>query len=221
MANKIEFENVTVKFNKRWLALDNVSFTVQKGDFVFLVGPTGAGKTTVLRLIYGDIMPDQGEVRIDGFPLKKISKARLLELRTKMGIVFQDLMLLDDRSVFENLAFPVRLKGDEDLMRRVVSTLKDVGLTHKSNELVKSLSRGEQQRLALARAMINEPEILLADEPFSNLHKTDIDWLIEKMNNYNELGLTVVLSTHNFEVIPRVPRARVLSIEEGRITLEH
>jgi cell division transport system ATP-binding protein len=221
MADKIEFENVSVRFNTRWLALDNVSFSIKKGDFVFLVGPTGAGKTTVLRLIYGDILPDQGEVRIDGHPLSKISKRKLLEIRTKMGIVFQDLMLLDDRSVFENLAFPLRLRGDEDIMRKVVSTLKDINLTHKSNDIVSSLSRGEQQRLALARAMINEPEVLLADEPFSNLHKSDIDWLIDKMNKYNELGLTVVLSTHNFEVITRVPKARVLKIEEGRIILEH
>lgn len=221
MADKIEFENVSVRFNTRWLALDNVSFSIKKGDFVFIVGPTGAGKTTVLRLIYGDILPDQGEVRIDGHPLSKISKRKLLEIRTKMGIVFQDLMLLDDRSVFENLAFPLRLRGDEDIMRKVVSTLKDINLTHKSNDIVSSLSRGEQQRLALARAMINEPEVLLADEPFSNLHKSDIDWLIDKMNKYNELGLTVVLSTHNFEVITRVPKARVLKIEEGRIILEH
>jgi len=220
MADKVEFENVSVKFNERWYALNNVSFSVKKGDFVFFVGPTGAGKTTILRLIYGDIFPSEGEVRVEGFPLKKISKSKLLELRRGMGIVFQDLMLLDDRTVFENLALPVRLKGDDDVMRKVVLALKDVGLTHKSNDLASSLSRGEQQRLALARAMINEPDLLLADEPFSNLHMNDIDWLIEKMKAYNELGVTILLSTHNMEVLAKVPKARIFRIEEGRIKIE-
>jgi len=221
MANKVEFEKVSVKFTERWYALSNVSFTIKKGDFVFFVGPTGAGKTTILRLIYGDIFPAEGEVRVDGYPLKKISKKKLLELRKGMGIVFQDLMLLEDRTVFENLALPVRLKGDEDVMKKVVLGLKDVGLTYKSNDLVSSLSRGEQQRLALARAMINEPELLLADEPFSNLHANDIEWLIEKMKAYNELGVTILLSTHNMDVIGKVPKARVFRIEEGRLKIEN
>ncbi|MEO0271878.1 MAG: ATP-binding cassette domain-containing protein [candidate division WOR-3 bacterium] len=221
MAYKIEFENVSVRYHSRWLALNNVSFTVDKGDFIFIVGPTGAGKTTLLKLIYGEIKPDEGEVRIDGFPLRKISKKKLLELRKKIGIVFQDLLLLEDRTVFENLAFPLRLRGEPEILKRVVSTLKDVNLTHKSNDLVHSLSRGEQQRLALARAIITEPELLLADEPFSNLHYTDINWLLEKMIYYNQLGLTIVLSTHNFEIISRVPKARIIKLEEGRIAIEH
>ncbi|MEO0230140.1 MAG: ATP-binding cassette domain-containing protein [candidate division WOR-3 bacterium] len=221
MAYKIEFENVSVRYHSRWLALNNVSFTVDKGDFIFIVGPTGAGKTTLLKLIYGEIKPDEGEIRIDGFPLRKISKKKLLELRKKIGIVFQDLLLLEDRTVFENLAFPLRLRGEPEILKRVVSTLKDVNLTHKSNDLVHSLSRGEQQRLALARAIITEPELLLADEPFSNLHYTDINWLLEKMIYYNQLGLTIVLSTHNFEIISRVPKARIIKLEEGRIAIEH
>ncbi|MEO0198760.1 MAG: ATP-binding cassette domain-containing protein [candidate division WOR-3 bacterium] len=221
MAYKIEFENVSVRYHSRWLALNNVSFTVDKGDFIFIVGPTGAGKTTLLKLIYGEIKPDEGEVRIDGFPLRKISKKKLLELRKKIGIVFQDLLLLEDRTVFENLAFPLRLRGEPEILKKVVSTLKDVNLTHKSNDLVHSLSRGEQQRLALARAIITEPELLLADEPFSNLHYTDINWLLEKMIYYNQLGLTIVLSTHNFEIISRVPKARIIKLEEGRIAIEH
>lgn len=221
MAYKIEFENVSVRYHSRWLALNNVSFTVDKGDFIFIVGPTGAGKTTLLKLIYGEIKPDEGEVRIDGFPLRKISKKKLLELRRKIGIVFQDLLLLEDRTVFENLAFPLRLRGEPEILKRVVSTLKDVNLTHKSNDLVHSLSRGEQQRLALARAIITEPELLLADEPFSNLHYTDINWLLEKMIYYNQLGLTIILSTHNFEIISRVPKARIIKLEEGRIAIEH
>ncbi|MEO0285286.1 MAG: ATP-binding cassette domain-containing protein [candidate division WOR-3 bacterium] len=221
MAYKIEFENVSVRYHSRWLAVNNVSFTVDKGDFIFIVGPTGAGKTTLLKLIYGELKPDEGEVRIDGFPLRKISKKKLLELRKKIGIVFQDLLLLEDRTVFENLAFPLRLRGEPEILKRVVSTLKDVNLTHKSNDLVHSLSRGEQQRLALARAIITEPELLLADEPFSNLHYTDINWLLEKMIYYNQLGLTIVLSTHNFEIISRVPKARIIKLEEGRIAIEH
>ncbi|MEO0264936.1 MAG: ATP-binding cassette domain-containing protein, partial [candidate division WOR-3 bacterium] len=138
-----------------------------------------------------------------------------------IGIVFQDLLLLEDRTVFENLAFPLRLRGEPEILKKVVSTLKDVNLTHKSNDLVHSLSRGEQQRLALARAIITEPELLLADEPFSNLHYTDINWLLEKMIYYNQLGLTIVLSTHNFEIISRVPKARIIKLEEGRIAIEH
>jgi len=221
MAYKVEFKNVSLRYNARWLALDNVSFAVNKGDFIFIVGPTGAGKTSILRLIYGDITPDEGEVSIDGYPLRKLSKKRLLEFRSKMGIVFQDLMLLDDRTVFENMALPLRLRGETDIMRKVVSTLKDVGLTHKSNDLVYNLSRGEQQRLALGRAIITEPELLLADEPFSNLHVTDIEWLIQKLISYNEMGLTIILSTHNFEVLSKVPRARIIRIEEGKVKIEH
>lgn len=221
MAYKIEFENVSVMFNERWYALHNVNFTISKGDFVFFVGPTGAGKTTILRLIYGDLKPMEGEVRIDGFPLKKISKKKLLELRRKMGIVFQDLLLLEDRSVYENIALPLKLRNENEILHKIVTVLKDVGLTHKSNEIVSSLSRGEQQRLALARALIGEPELLLADEPFSNLHITDIGWLIRKMKEYNDMGLTIVLSTHNYDVIKEVPKARVIKVEEGRIVIEH
>ncbi|MGB9823723.1 MAG: cell division ATP-binding protein FtsE [Candidatus Hydrothermia bacterium] len=221
MGYKLEFENVSVRYNTRWLALDNISFTVEKGDFIFIVGPTGAGKTTLLKLIYGEIKPDEGEVRIDGFPIKRASKGKLLNIRQNIGIVFQDLMLLEDRTVFENLAFPMRLRGEKDLMKKVVTALKDVNLTHKSNDIVSSLSRGEQQRLALARAIITEPELLLADEPFSNLHITDINWLIEKMLYYNQQGLTILISTHNFEVLSKVPKARILRLEEGRLTIEH
>jgi cell division transport system ATP-binding protein len=185
-------------------AITDVNLTVEDGEFVYLVGPSGAGKTTILKLIHMEEFPSEGEVVVCGFATAAMNRKKVLTLRRRVGVVFQDYRLLHDRSVFENVAFPLRLFGeysDREVRRRVDSVLEQVGLLHKAFDLPSELSGGQQQRIALARAMANRPFVLLADEPTANLDPRTSDEITQIIRDIHADGTAVILATHKMELV--------------------
>lgn len=185
-------------------ALSDVNLTIDDGEFVFLVGPSGAGKTTLLKIIHMEEFPSEGEVVVAGFTTKAMTRTKVLTLRRRVGVVFQDYRLLHDRSVFENVAFPLRLFGKynrRQVAERVEHVLNQVGLWHKAEYLPHELSGGQQQRIALARGVANEPFVLLADEPTANLDPKTADEIINIIQQINRSGTAVILATHKMELV--------------------
>jgi cell division transport system ATP-binding protein len=185
-------------------ALASVNLTIEDGEFVYLIGPSGAGKTTVLKLIYMEEFPTEGEVVVVGFTTAHMNRKKVLTLRRRVGVVFQDYRLLTDRSVFENVALPLRLFGefnDRQLRDRVEHVLNQVGLWHKAEYRPTELSGGQQQRVALARAVANRPFVLLADEPTANLDPDTADEIIAIIRRIHEEGTAVILATHKMELV--------------------
>ena len=213
----IEFYHVSKAYNG-WPALQDVSFKVDKGEFVFVTGPSGAGKTTLLRLIFRADAPDEGQILVNDRNLLHIRESEVPYLRRMIGFVFQDFRLLPKKTVFENVALALKVSGvPEGVLRvRVAETLGAVGLGHRLVALPMTLSAGEQQRVCLARAIVNDPQILLADEPTGNLDADLSGEILELMKSANARGTTVVLATHNRELLKRW-RRRVMRLEQGRV----
>ncbi len=214
----IQIYDVTHIYNNGAVGLADVTIRIRPGEFVFLIGPSGAGKTTFLRLINHRIKPTRGHVLIKGKNLNKLSPNSIARLRQRIGFVFQDFKLLPDRNVYDNIAFVQRVIGlSEDKIRyRVFAVLSFVKLSHKIREMPHNLSGGEQQRIALARALVNGPDILLLDEPTGNLDP-DISYeLIKLVSDINRYRTTVVMVTHNKDIVNRF-RKRVVTLREGRI----
>ena len=200
------------------VALRDVDLALEEGEFVFLVGPSGAGKSTLLRLLIRDELPTAGEVVVDGNDLARVSRRRVPSLRRRIGIVFQDFKLLPDRTVAENVAFALEVTGTprRRIGPAVERALAVVGLAAQADQLPTTLSGGEQQRTAIARALVHEPRLFIADEPTGNLDPL-ISWeIIQLLLRINELGVTVLMATHNAEVVTSL-RRRVVALEEGRI----
>jgi len=197
--------------------LDLVNLEVRNGEFVYLVGPTGAGKSSVLKLIYMDEFPDEGQVIVDEYNSLDISDDEIPYLRRRLGVIFQDFKLLEDRDVFENVAFALRVTGArrKDIKRKTLQALAEVGLSHKSRKMPDELSGGEQQRVAIARAIVNEPFILLADEPTGNLDPKTAVEIMNILDRVNERGTAVLMATHHFELVNNSAR-RIVSIKNGR-----
>jgi len=199
--------------------LSDISFTIHKGEFVYMVGKTGSGKSNLLKLIYGDITPTSGEIEVVGYDMRKIKAKNIQRLRRKLGIVFQDYQLLQDRTVFENLKFVTKVtdwKNKKLREERISEVLEMVGLTTKGHKMPHQLSGGEQQRVCIARALINNPEIILADEPTGNLDPEssyDIFYLFKQIA---EQGTAVLVATHDFLIINQIP-SRVIQIIDGKI----
>lgn len=216
----IELFNVSVNIANRPI-LDNVNLKIHKGEFVYLIGKTGAGKTTLLRLIYMDLFPDKGNVIVDTYSSSTIKKRQIPFLRRRAGVIFQDFKLLYDRNVFENVAFSLRVAGvrRREIKPRVLSVLTRVGLHHKRYHMPQNLSGGEQQRVVIARALVNEPFILLADEPTGNLDPEAAQGILELLENINRGGTAVLMATHNYEVIRQYPH-RTMLLENGQLTQE-
>lgn len=216
----IEFYNVSVKSDNRYL-LNRVSLKINKGEFIYLIGKTGAGKTTLLRLIYSDLFPSQGNVLVDKYSSSTIKKSQIPYLRRKVGVVFQDFKLLNDRNVYENIAFALRAigAGRRETKSRVLSLLTQVGLNHKRYHMSSSLSGGEMQRVAIARALANEPFILLADEPTGNLDPEASKDIIELLEKINKSGTAVCMATHNYGLIRYAPH-RTVVIDNGYLRQE-
>ena len=196
--------------------LKRVNLTVEQGEFVFLVGPSGAGKSTVLKLIYMAERPTQGQVQVGQYNSARITRRDIPYLRRQLGIIFQDFRLLEDRNVFDNVAFALRVIGKhkKDIKRRVLKVLTDVGIGHKRYQMPQELSGGEQQRVAIARALANEPFVLLADEPTGNLDPVTAHEVMLLLEDINLKGTAVVMATHNYELVKKFNH-RIVRLERG------
>jgi cell division transport system ATP-binding protein len=199
-------------------ALDGIDLEIAKGSFVFLVGHSGTGKSSLLRLLYREQKPSSGMVVVDGVEIGKLKRSKIPELRRKVGVVFQDFKLLLDKTVWENVAFALQVTGapTRDVMRQVPRVLDLVGMAHKSRVFPNELSGGEQQRAAIARALVNNPKILLCDEPTGNLDPVNANEVVDLLHRINLKGTTVVVATHNALVVDRM-RRRVIRLEHGKV----
>lgn len=215
----ISFQNVTKKFTSNILALEDINLDINKGEFVFLVGPSGAGKSTLLRLLAREYLPTSGKILIDNIDVTKLKPQDLPDYRKKIGFVFQDFKLLDDRTVFENvsLALQVRELPDLEIEKEVEKTLKLFEIWNRKNLFPKQLSGGEAQRTAIARAIIGKPEVLLADEPTGDLDPQTAWSVLSLLAEINSWGTTIIMATHNKEIVD-VQKRRVVSIKDGKIT---
>ena len=216
----IEFFNASVVSKSRQI-LKHVNLRILKGEFVYLIGKTGTGKTTLLRLIYMDLFPSQGNVVVDRFSSSNISKRQIPYLRRKVGVIFQDFKLLQDRNVYDNIAFSLRVIGASrrEIKSRVLNVLTHVGLNHKRYHKFTMLSGGEKQRVAIARALVNEPFILLADEPTGNLDPEASLEILQLLEKINKSGTAVCMATHNYDLIKYAPH-RTLLMENGQLIKE-
>ncbi|MBS1513981.1 MAG: ATP-binding cassette domain-containing protein [Bacteroidetes bacterium] len=214
----IEFQNVSYSYPNKQV-FDNIDLKINAGEFVFLVGESGIGKSTLLKLIYLELFPTRGNVVVDNFNSARIEKKEIPFLRRKLGVVFQDFKILHDRNVFENAAMPLYIEGmkKEFIKRKVFDALSKVGLIDKVNEMPYDLSGGEQQRLAIARAIINDPVLLIADEPTGNLDPFVSMEIIKLINEINLFGTAVILSTHNFEIVRKMKDKRIVQIKEKKL----
>lgn len=217
----IKLDKVSKKFGTGVFGLSEVSLNVDKGEFVFLVGSTGAGKTTIFRLLIRDTLPTEGEILVNGWDVVHLPKNKLSTLRKNVGVVFQDLKLLVDRTVFENIMLPLEVAGasTEEAKKIVEVVLGQVGLTEHKDKFPVQLSGGELQRAAIARALVLSPEILLADEPTGNLDAATSWEIVKLLSDINKKGTTVVMATHNLDVIKSLGK-RVIRIEKGKIVDE-
>jgi cell division transport system ATP-binding protein len=213
----IELHNVTVAFNNLKV-LDGINFSLGTGEFCYVIGRTGAGKSSFLKLLYSDIQPDEGIIRVADYEVSTIRDRQVPFLRRRIGIVFQDFQLLPDRSVFENVAFALRVTGHSKrfIKNRVLEVLGLVGLSHKRNAMPNDLSGGEQQRVVIARALANEPRLLLADEPTGNLDPAASSSIMELLKQINNRGMAVLMVTHDYDMVRRHP-FRTVQIKEGKL----
>lgn len=216
----IELNNVSI-FQKNILVLSQVSLTVNKGEFVYIIGKTGTGKSSLLKVLYADLPAAEGYVNVAGFNLTGLKRKNIPQLRRKLGVVFQDFQLLTDRSVNDNLLFVMKATGwknKNEMEQRINDVLAKVGLGTKGFKMPHQLSGGEQQRLAIARALINDPEILLADEPTGNLDPETSEGIMELLFDISSTGRAVLMATHNYALIRKYP-SRMLKCENGRVHL--
>lgn len=214
----IRVRHLSHSFGRYW-ALKNITFSLDKGDFLFLTGPSGAGKTTLMRILHGTLPLQRGKSQIAGFDLNSMNSSRLFHLRRQVAIVFQDFRILPDQSVWDNVALPLMVRGmvKKQVEKRVRAVLRGLRLDNKSWCLCREVSGGEQQRVAVARAVVVNPKVLLADEPTGNLDKKLSLQLMQVFRQFNVHGTTVVFATHNEELIKSHQKAKVLSLKEGSI----
>lgn len=214
----IEFVNVSKEYENGTVALENVNLKIDNGEFVFLIGSSGAGKTTVTKILMREVNATEGSVYIDGRDITALPDAEIPYLRRKMGVVFQDFRLLEDRTVYENVEFAMQVVGASrrDIRRRVPAVLNMVGLNYKAKMLPKQLSGGEQQRVALARALANNPPLLIADEPTGNLNPETAMEIMEIFESINAMGTTIIMATHAHDIVDAMHK-RVIAIEDGHV----
>ncbi|MCK4781885.1 ATP-binding cassette domain-containing protein [Candidatus Parcubacteria bacterium] len=215
----IKFQNVTKIYPyPKVAALRNVSFNVEKGEFVSIIGKSGAGKTTLFKLILGEEIPTEGTLFFKEINIPEINKSNLYKLRQQIGIVFQDYRLIPSKTAYENIAYALEVIGadDEEIKRDVSKVLEITNLTERAESFPDGLSCGEKQRVAIARALIHRPDFIIADEPTGNLDPLNTQEVIQTLVKINELGTTIILVTHNKEIINILGR-RVITLEEGKI----
>lgn len=214
----IEFYHIYKQYVSDQYALCDISFSVQKGEFIFLTGASGAGKTTLLKLIFKEELPSRGQILIDSLNINLVPHKLLYQLRRSIGIVFQDFRLLENRTVYENVAIPLVVRGEKRAIidKKVMNALSLVGLTHRRNYVPTHISGGEQQRVAIARAIAANPKIILADEPTGNLDTELSIEIFRLLERINANGITVLVATHDNHLMELFPK-RVLKLEKGRI----
>ncbi len=213
----ISFENVTVRFDERTIFQD-LNFTLGSGEFVYLIGATGSGKSSFLKLIYRDLLPVSGSVHVAGMDVTRLKERMVPQLRRSLGIVFQDFQLLPDRSVYDNVAFALEVTGKKSsfIKQRVLEVLSMVGLSHRRFDMPDDLSGGEQQRVVIARALANEPRLMLADEPTGNLDPEAAHAIMDIFRQINNRGMAVLMVTHNYDMVKRYPY-RTVKIQDETI----
>lgn len=214
----IQLYNLCKSYSKDGNALEDINLKIPKGDFVYITGPSGAGKSTLMKLLYAEERPTRGQILINGQNVTRMRSAKVPFLRRQLGIVFQDFKLIQSRTIFENVAFPLEVRGRKryEVSKKVYQMLKNVGLEHKLTKHPLELSGGEQQRVAIARALVMEPLVLLADEPTGNLDPEVTLEIMDLFKGANARGTTVLLATHDREMIRRFPR-RQIYLENGRL----
>ena len=212
----IQFTNVVKTYNQGNNALNGANLQVEDGEFCFLVGPSGSGKSTIIKMITGEIKPTSGSVHVNGYSLERIRKREIPYLRRTVGVVFQDYRLIEKMTVYENVAFAMRVIGakEREIQERVPYVLELVGLENKANRHPGEMSGGEQQRLAIARALVNNPSMLIADEPTGNLDPARAYEIMALLQEINNLGTTVLVVTHAQNLVDRF-RKRVITIDDG------
>ena len=214
----IRFKNVSKIYDNNVKALSDVNIDIEKGDFVFLVGPSGAGKSTFIRLILKEVEPTTGKVIVGDTELEKLNRKSTPYFRRKIGMVFQDFRLIPNLNVYENVAFAMKVveASPREIRRRVPMVLSLVGLSHKYKMFPNELSGGEQQRVCLARAMVNNPSVLIADEPTGNLDPETAKEIMELLDDVNKAGTTILMATHAKNIVDDMKK-RVIAIESGEI----
>lgn len=214
----IRFEHVTKHFTDDDRPVEDISFAIHAGEFVSIVGHSGAGKTTLIRLLLGEIKPTDGNIWFDDFDVDGLRSDQLATYRRRIGVVFQDFKLLPNRTSFENVAFAMEAAGktDDEIVSDVPHALELVGLAHKARAFPHEMSGGERQRLAIARAIINQPEVIVADEPTGNLDPQATYDIVQILKKINDLGTTVIITTHNKGIVDSLGK-RVIMLEKGRI----
>ncbi len=212
----LSFNHVDFQYSNQPV-FNDLNLQVSQGEFVFLIGKSGVGKTTLLKMIYMDLFPDSGDVQVGDYSSESIRNKDLPFLRRNIGVVFQDFQLLQDRNVYDNLAFVLQVTGipKKQIKRKILNALSDVGLAHKQNNMPHQLSGGEKQRVAIARAIINDPFLVLADEPTGNLDPETTEEILTILRKINSRGTSMIFATHNYEVVRRID-AKIIRLEGGR-----
>ena len=219
----IRFKNVTKKYKNGVTAVNDISLSIQKGDFVFIIGSTGCGKSSLIKMLYREEKPTKGTVMVGGVNVGKLKNRKVYKFRRKVGIVFQDFKLLPNLTAYENVAFALECVGDKgvDIRPKVLKALERVGLKDKVRSFPKELSGGEQQRVCIARAIVNEPKLLVCDEPTGNLDPMTSKEIMDVISNINkDLGTTVIMATHDKEIVNRMKK-RVLVLKDGRLVKDY
>ena len=214
----VQFKNATITQNKQTI-LNDVNIEVQQGDFVFLIGKTGTGKSSLIKTLYADLPLQQGTAKISDFNLSKIKQKNIPFLRRKLGVVFQDFKLLPDRSVFDNLSFVLKATGwrdKEEIKDRIEEVLSSLGLEGVLKKYSFELSGGEQQRVAIARALLNDPELIIADEPTGNLDPQTSLEIMEVFRSLHQKGMTIIMATHDYNMIVKFP-GKIFRCDAGKI----
>ena len=214
----IKLEHVSKSYSAGIPALNDVNLEIEDGEFVFVVGDSGSGKSTMIKLLLKELEPTEGTITVDGKVLNKIKRKQIPKYRRNVGVVFQDFRLLKDRNVYDNVAFAQKVVGESNshIRKKVPIMLSTVGLAAKYRSFPRQLSGGEQQRVAIARALINEPDILLADEPTGNLDNNNAWEIMKLLEEINAKGTTVLVVTHNLEIV-KVMKKRVITVKKGTI----
>lgn len=214
----IELKNVSKVYKNNHIALSNVSITINRGEFVFMVGPSGAGKSTLIKLLLKEIEPTSGSIKVSNIEVGKLKRGKVPYYRRNIGVVFQDFRLLPEKTVFENIAFAMQIveMSHRDIRKKVPQLLSLVGLVSKSNQYPHQLSGGEQQRVVLARALANNPSIIICDEPTGNLDPETSWGIMDLLSDINKCGTTVLMATHARDLVDKMKK-RVIAMEKGVI----